>query len=88
MYKLYNGKMRALLSTINKLLGEGNTLEDAARKAFELSGNDFVTTIHVIVSGLLKLRVICVLPPNKKVYRGFSGLDVPECFKMQTKLGE
>ncbi len=46
-----------------------------------------MTTIHVLCSALLKLRKECPLPPSKKVYRGFSGLLVPECFKKKDRRG-
>jgi hypothetical protein len=40
----------------------------------------FVTTIHAIVSGIIKLSSIMVLPIDRKVYRGLSDIELPEEF--------
>ena len=40
----------------------------------------YVTTIHMINSGILKLASASPLPPSRKVYRGLSGMRLPECF--------
>ena len=48
-----------------------------------LRGQDekhFVTTIHAIVSGIIKLASIMKLPVDRKVYRGLSGIELPEAF--------
>lgn len=38
-----------------------------------LKGNRYITTIHAIVSGIIKLSQIAPLPKDRKVYRGLGG---------------
>ena len=40
----------------------------------------YITTIHAIVSGIIKGSSIMKLPINRKVYRGLSGFELPEEF--------
>jgi len=87
MFVKYNGKMRDLLRAIEKYLEEGKPEDEAVQSAIDDAGPAFVTTIHVLCSALLKLRKVCPLPPKKKVYRGFSGMGVPTCFKRQDSRG-
>ena len=48
---------------------------------------EYVTTIHAIVSGIIKLAAIMVLPVGRKVYRGLSGLQLPPEFWNQDEYG-
>ena len=53
-----------------------------------LEGNKYATTIHLIVSGIIKLSKEMTLPATRRVYRGLAGgLDVPNEFKMPDKHG-
>ena len=52
--------------------------------AGEETANRFVTTIHSINSGILKLSS---LTPVLSVYRGASGLRLPDQLEMPTKFG-
>lgn len=40
----------------------------------------FVTTIHMITSGIIKLSNLMRLPQSRKVYRGLGGMALPVCF--------
>ena len=48
---------------------------------------EYVTTIHAIVSGIIKLAAIMKLPISRKVYRGLSGLQLPPEFWNQDDYG-
>jgi hypothetical protein len=48
---------------------------------------EFITTIHAIVSGIIKLASIMVLPYNRKVYRGLSGQELPDAFWEEDEYG-
>eukprot|EP01042_Synura_sphagnicola_P004989 gene4989-6355_t len=45
-----------------------------------LLGNRYITTIHTIVSGIIKLSQVAELPVSRKVYRGLGGMLLPEKF--------
>ena len=47
----------------------------------------YITTIHAIVSGIIKLSSIMKLPFNRKVYRGLSGYILPAEFWMEDEYG-
>jgi hypothetical protein len=47
----------------------------------------FVTTIHAIVSGIIKLASIMVLPMDRKVYRGLSDIELPQEFWEEDEYG-
>ena len=51
------------------------------------SGKQYVTTIHAIVSGIIKLSSIMKLPLNRKVYRGLSGIELPKEFWEEDEYG-
>jgi len=40
----------------------------------------YITTIHAIVSGIIKLASIMKLPLGRHVYRGLSGIELPKEF--------
>ncbi len=98
MYHLYNEKLRELLKTYLKLRAEmvsssglrhDETEDDtetllAAQKAMKLEGS-FVTTIHSIASGLIKLSRYS--PEQGKVYRGIHGRNLPDTFLRPTRSG-
>ena len=54
-----------------------------------LRGGDkkYITTIHAIVSGIIKGSCIMKLPFNRKVYRGLSGFELPEEFWNEDEYG-
>lgn len=93
MFAQYNGKMRAFLRCVQEILpkerkGLGPALVMAAMEAArKRMGSEYVTSILVLVSALLKLRTVCPLPPGRKVFRGFAGLETPQCFKFQDDRG-
>ena len=45
-----------------------------------LKGNRYTTTLHCIVSGIIKLSQVTNLPEERKVYRGLGGMMLPEKF--------
>lgn len=49
--------------------------------------NRFVTTIHCIVSGIIKLSRIMKIPRNRRVYRGLGGMLLPEQFWIPDRHG-
>ena len=51
------------------------------------TGKQYITTIHAIVSGIIKLASIMMLPRDRKVYRGLSGIELPEEFWNADKYG-
>jgi hypothetical protein len=51
------------------------------------TGKQYITTIHAIVSGIIKLSSIMKLPLDRKVYRGLSGVELPEEFWHADKYG-
>lgn len=52
-----------------------------------LKGNGYVTTIHAIVSAVIKLSRIWKLPHDRKVYRGLGGMLLPEKFWKEDQFG-
>jgi len=52
-----------------------------------LKGNTYTTTIHCIVSGIIKLSKVMRLPDSRTVYRGLGGLDLPEAFTTPDECG-
>ena len=47
----------------------------------------FVTTIHMITSGIIKLSNLMRLPQSRKVYRGLGGMALPGCFFWPDEFG-
>jgi hypothetical protein len=48
---------------------------------FEGGGNRFATTIHVLVSAVVKIARVMKLPPGLELFRGLGGLaELPESF--------
>jgi len=45
-----------------------------------LKGNGFVTTIHAVVSAIIKLSRTWKIPYDRKVYRGLGGMLLPQKF--------
>ncbi len=49
---------------------------------FAGGGNLYATTIHVLVSAVVKIARVTRLPPGLELYRGLGGLvEVPESFR-------
>jgi hypothetical protein len=49
----------------------------------EGGGNRFATTIHVLVSAVVKIAGVMKLPPGLELYRGLGGLaELPDSFYM------
>ena len=46
----------------------------------DLNGNRYETTIFVIVSGISKLSRTTPIPTGRRLYRGLSGMLLPEAF--------
>jgi hypothetical protein len=53
----------------------------------ELNGNRYTTTIHAVVSAIIKLSKVWELPPSRKVYRGLSGMVLPQAFWKKDSFG-
>lgn len=49
--------------------------------------NTYPTTINAILSGLRKLMWVAPLPKDRFVYRGLSGMNLPEKFFKQDECG-
>jgi hypothetical protein len=50
-------------------------------KRFESGDNTFATTIHILVSAVVKLTRKMKLPPGIELYRGLGGrMELPESF--------
>ncbi|EKX47156.1 hypothetical protein GUITHDRAFT_107067 [Guillardia theta CCMP2712] len=69
--RLYTGPMYMLYNEV---------LRGALHRKKQKGQFSYVTTIHMINSGILKLASASPLPPGRKVYRGLSGMRLPECF--------
>jgi hypothetical protein len=54
---------------------------DYLYEAFRAKGNFFSTTIHVLVSAIVKLSRTVKIPAGLKLYRGLSGKELPESFE-------
>ena len=52
-----------------------------------LNGNRYTTTIHAVVSAIIKLSKVWQLPPSRKVYRGLSGMVLPKAFWKKDSFG-
>ena len=52
-----------------------------------LRGNKYVSMMHALVSGVIKLSLICILPANGEVFRGLSGFELPRCFHEPDRFG-
>jgi ankyrin repeat protein len=52
-----------------------------------LKGNKYVSIMHALVSGVIKLSLICILPANGEVFRGLSGFELPRCFHEPDRFG-
>ena len=52
-----------------------------------LQGNRYTTTIHAVVSAIIKLSKVWELPPSRKVYRGLSGMVLPQAFWKKDRFG-
>jgi hypothetical protein len=80
MYMFYNSVLRALLAwEVSKGEGKGDKSEAPAV--------EYRTTIHMISSGIVKLSEIMRRPDSRKVYRGLSGIKLPDKFWREDKLG-
>lgn len=53
----------------------------------ELKGNTYTTTIHAIVSGIIKLSKIWILPEDRKLFRGLGGMLLPQVFWVPDQFG-
>ncbi len=53
---------------------------DYLYEAFRAKGNFFSTTIHVLVSAIVKLSRTVKIPAGLKLYRGLSGKELPKSF--------
>ena len=92
MYMHYNTVLRKLLVRYvrQQKPANNNNNNAAAEEDEDSAGQDtafspdgtvqFSTTIHMITSGIIKLSEIMRRPPTRKLYRGLSGMNVPECF--------
>ena len=49
--------------------------------------NTYPTTINAILSGLRKLMWVAPLPTDRFVYRGLSGMNLPDQFFKQDEFG-
>ena len=61
------------------------TTEDGVPPA--INERRYVTTIHAIASALKKVSRATELPQGGKVYRGMSGVKLPEAFEVKDKYG-
>ena len=52
-----------------------------------LKGNKYTTTIHLIVSGVIKMSRCMYLPQRRHVYRGLGDMELPEEFLAEDKFG-
>jgi hypothetical protein len=49
---------------------------------FKAAGNLYATTIHVLVSAVVKIARVMRLPPGLELFRGLGGLmDLPDSFR-------
>ena len=80
MFMFYNSVLRGLLSR-ERNKRPGDEEEDIEVK--------YKTTIHMISSGIVKLAEILARSAvgSRKIYRGMSGMMLPDCFFKGDKLG-
>eukprot|EP00960_Hanusia_phi_P060603 764555-Hanusia_phi.AAC.1 len=77
---LYTGPMYVKYNQILRSAKTSDASEEGAK-------NNYATTIHCIVSGVIKLSKLTKLPSSRLVYRGLSGLRMPERFVQEDELG-
>jgi hypothetical protein len=77
--RLYTGPMFMKYNCVLRRFPQG--VYDA------LQGNNYVTTIHAAVSGIIKLASVSSLPPDRRVYRGLAGLKLPANFEEPDSFG-
>eukprot|EP00282_Hemiselmis_andersenii_P021362 CAMPEP_0172023288 /NCGR_PEP_ID=MMETSP1041-20130122/14714_1 /TAXON_ID=464988 /ORGANISM="Hemiselmis andersenii, Strain CCMP439" /LENGTH=897 /DNA_ID=CAMNT_0012678767 /DNA_START=1 /DNA_END=2691 /DNA_ORIENTATION=+ len=70
--QLYTGPMYYKYNTVLRQFPE-----EVLKK---MHGNKYTTTIHCVVSGIIKLAKAMKLPEDRKVYRGLGGLELPDEF--------
>uniref|UniRef100_A0A7S4PDB7 EF-hand domain-containing protein n=2 Tax=Guillardia theta TaxID=55529 RepID=A0A7S4PDB7_GUITH len=78
MYMLYNESLRDYLSK--------HKSSSPSRRSVRKKMN-YVTTIRMIASGILKLSKLSSLPPNRKVYRGLANVKLPVFMVSSDHLG-
>lgn len=76
---LYTGPMFRKYNAVLRQFPEQDVLS--------LKGNKYATTLHCIVSGVIKLSRNMSMPEGRVVYRGLGGRDVPDKFKRPDKHG-
>lgn len=85
-HKYYSCLSRAELLALRLFTGPMYMKYNAVLRQYPLSiceglkGNQYRTTIHAIVSGVIKLSQVTVLPPSRNVYRGLGGMLLPDRF--------
>ncbi|KAJ1474028.1 hypothetical protein T484DRAFT_3292848, partial [Baffinella frigidus] len=77
--QLYTGPMYCKYNA--KLRGFPQSMVDS------LEGNKYATTLHLIVSGVIKLSRCMELPKDRAVYRGLGDLGLPKEFLEQDRFG-
>eukprot|EP00961_Rhodomonas_salina_P104232 1403041-Rhodomonas_salina.1 len=91
MFTKYNGKLRRAIQLLQANRTppkhQHTSLQDLLRLGRELLGRSYVTTIHALNSGLIKLARVTVLPADHLVYRGIAGLREPELLSVKDKFG-
>ena len=77
--RLYSGPMYMKYNTI---------LRNFPQESVDtLKGNKYTTTIHLILSGILKLSRVQPIPTSRMVYRGLGGRRLPKEFYITDKNG-
>ena len=67
MFQVYNAVLRRFPSEVYE--------------RFDGGGNRFATTIHVLVSAVVKIARVMKLPSGLELYRGLGGLmELPDSF--------
>ena len=63
--------------------------EELVSKGADMEGGSsaYRTTIHMISSGIVKLAESMRRPETRKIYRGLSGMKLPDCFYEEDQLG-
>ena len=94
MYMFYNSVLRQLLRRFRESeeareqQAAGGSLQPAGKKTSTDEGAaEYRTTIHMISSGIVKLAEAMRRPENRKIYRGLSGMKLPDCFYTEDVLG-
>eukprot|EP00960_Hanusia_phi_P043933 756354-Hanusia_phi.AAC.2 len=90
MARLRREEVVALVLYTGPMYVKFNKILRAAKKG-EKGGanhsNKYPTTIHCIVSGVIKLSKLTKLPSSRVVYRGLNGLRMPDRFLQEDDLG-